>query len=1045
MRRSTRSDTLSASRRDRHGSRDLISRTRARRMLFESLEQRTLLSVTPVYVDDGYTSATPGWGVDHFANIQDGIDAVSDSGSVVVAAGAYTDPINIEGRSNVAIDGEGRDSVILQPTTALTANVGGMETWHKAAIRVVNSTGITLQGITLDMNLAKGNDVVSVLWWDSTGTIQNNAFRNNWVSDTIDAYLEQGIYADAPSYTDGSRADLTVSGNQFVDMGRTGVITDGYVAATITDNVFTKSVDDFGFGIELGAASTGIIANNIVSGYHTAASDGSNSAGIYIENSFTSGVASAVNKVVTLTGNEVSDCQYGLWVGNESGFEAGNVAIQCTASLNYIHDNTEGGVLLAAGDASVGSSLTAHFQNNRVENNGPVGYFVFTAGDGVITASLEGEIITGNGVGVYLNDYALSSPSTSSYDLSIHDSTLEGNGVPAVQIDYSGASLDASGNWWGDNTPAGVASRVSGNVDYTPWLDTGTDSDANPNNGFQGQFDVLHVGAASPQTGTLGRIQEGIDLVNSGGTVNVHAGVYPGNVDGTAKAVTLSAGASPGQVTVDGNLTLGSSDTLPMELNGLSPGSGYDQWVVDGTVTLGGATLSVTRGFSPASGDSFVLIHNNGASSVIGTFAGLPEGQLLDIGGQTFGISYIDGADHHDVVLRRTDTGLNITAADAVKPELNSGYTHYTFTVTRGGVTSGTTTVKYAVTGWGTNPANKADYGGWWPHGSVTFHRGESVKTIRIDVHRDRALEADEEFTVTLSSASRGATIVTATANGTIINDDTGLAIAAADAVKAEGNTGLAPFTFTVTRSGVTTGETTVHYAVTGSGAHPARAADFGGKLPGGTVVFLAGETVHTLTLNVAGNLVVEPDEGFKVTLSKASGGAQITTAAAHGTILNDDIGLAIVAANAVKREGDGGLAPFTFTVTRAGLTTGVTTVQYAVTGGGTHPADADDFGGTLPSGVITFDVGESRKTLTIYVTGDAVIEPDEVFIVTLSGASGTSQITTATAVGKILNDRTWWFYGNHGGGSSESSATQSEHPIGPVVDEAIRLLTEST
>src|SRR5205085_5851478 len=47
-------------------------------------------------------------------------------------------------------------------------------------------------------------------------------------------------------------------------------------------------------------------------------------------------------------------------------------------------------------------------------------------------------------------------------------------------------------------------------------------------------------------------ITEGVNAVATGGIVEVHSGTYPENVDTTTKAVNLSAGASPGQVTING-------------------------------------------------------------------------------------------------------------------------------------------------------------------------------------------------------------------------------------------------------------------------------------------------------------------------------------------------------------------------------------------------------------------------------------------------------------------------------------------------------------
>ncbi|WP_349602456.1 Ig-like domain-containing protein [Azospirillum argentinense] len=118
---------------------------------------------------------------------------------------------------------------------------------------------------------------------------------------------------------------------------------------------------------------------------------------------------------------------------------------------------------------------------------------------------------------------------------------------------------------------------------------------------------------------------------------------------------------------------------------------------------------------------------------------------------------------------------------------------------------------------------------------------------------------------------------------------------------------------------------------------------------------------------------------------------------------------LAIAATDADKREGDSGTTAFTFTVTRAGNTSGALTVDWAVAAG-TGPAggtlDAADFGGTLPSGSVSFADGEATKTITILVSGDTDIEPDETFTVTLSNPSVVATaIETASASGTIRNE----------------------------------------
>lgn len=117
----------------------------------------------------------------------------------------------------------------------------------------------------------------------------------------------------------------------------------------------------------------------------------------------------------------------------------------------------------------------------------------------------------------------------------------------------------------------------------------------------------------------------------------------------------------------------------------------------------------------------------------------------------------------------------------------------------------------------------------------------------------------------------------------------TNLAIAATNANQTEGNSGTKAFTFTVTRSGTTTGANDVNWAVTGTGANPANATDFGSVLLSGTVSFTDGETSKVITVNVQGDTTIEENENFTVTLSNPTNGANITTASAIGTIQNYD------------------------------------------------------------------------------------------------------------------------------------------------------------
>jgi len=102
--------------------------------------------------------------------------------------------------------------------------------------------------------------------------------------------------------------------------------------------------------------------------------------------------------------------------------------------------------------------------------------------------------------------------------------------------------------------------------------------------------------------------------------------------------------------------------------------------------------------------------------------------------------------------------------------------------------------------------------------------------------------------------------------------------------------------------------------------------------------------------------------------------------------------------------EGNSGTTTYQYTVTRSVVSAGAATVDWAVTGTGTNPANAADFGGTFPSGTVSFADGEASKTFDVLVTGDATVEMDETFLVTLSNPSS-GIILQATAIGTIVND----------------------------------------
>jgi fibronectin-binding autotransporter adhesin len=165
-----------------------------------------------------------------------------------------------------------------------------------------------------------------------------------------------------------------------------------------------------------------------------------------------------------------------------------------------------------------------------------------------------------------------------------------------------------------------------------------------------------YTGATTVNGGTLqidgSQSQSAVTVSNA--TLQGSGTVGPVSFAGTSGII--APGASPGILTC-GNFNAGAlgSGTLQIEINGTTPGSGYDQINAQGTVTLTGIKLSPTLGFASSANDQFTIIQNDGSDAVVGTFTGLPQGTNLYIGGERFQITYTGGTGN-DVVLTRLVT-----------------------------------------------------------------------------------------------------------------------------------------------------------------------------------------------------------------------------------------------------------------------------------------------------------------------------------------------------------------------------------------------------
>lgn len=239
---------------------------------------------------------------------------------------------------------------------------------------------------------------------------------------------------------------------------------------------------------------------------------------------------------------------------------------------------------------------------------------------------------------------------------------------------------------------------------------------------------------------------------------------------------------------------------------------------------------------------------------------------------------------------------LSIQSDWVAQPEGDAGATAFTFTVTRTGDLSATTTANWSVLGGGPaqglpdGAAAAADFtGGALPSGSVSFAPGQSSATVQVNVAGDAAPEPNDVFRVVLSD------LVGATGGGStsgIIQNDDGGALSltrVSSGAQAEGDSGTTAFVFTATRSGGADGAASVEWRVEPGGA--ADSADFAGAaLPSGVVNFADGQTSAQVSVLVAGDVAVEANETFTVTLSNpVNAYVAFGAGTSGGTIQNDD------------------------------------------------------------------------------------------------------------------------------------------------------------
>ncbi len=229
----------------------------------------------------------------------------------------------------------------------------------------------------------------------------------------------------------------------------------------------------------------------------------------------------------------------------------------------------------------------------RIDNGGIVtsalGVIATHRGTGTVTVSGEGSHWSVAGVEYIADSLYVGGGNDSNGTLNIDNGglvTVTGNTLLGGRGANSNAAVSVSGN----NSAWNVQGRVDVGADpNTSWFSGPT-----------------HSATLTVEDGGIVFAEDGIYVYHNG-VVAGNGGMIVGDVHNLHG--TLSPGASPGFLAIDGNYIQGADGELILEIAGLTPGSDYDQLFVSGNASLDGlVTLRFLDGFAPLTGDVFEFL-----------------------------------------------------------------------------------------------------------------------------------------------------------------------------------------------------------------------------------------------------------------------------------------------------------------------------------------------------------------------------------------------------------------------------------------------------
>ena len=325
---------------------------------------------------------------------------------------------------------------------------------------------------------------------------------------------------------------------------------------------------------------------------------------------------------------------------------------------------------------------------------------------------------------------------------------------------------------------------------------------------------------------------------------------------------------------------------------------------------------------------------------------------------------------------------------DVTVVEGNTGTVSADFTLSLSEPSTLTAQVSWSV---GAGTASSNDYE--QRSGSAVFSPGETTKVVSIIVKGDLTDEPDEIFLFHLDRFILGqqAQSMNDTGVGTILDDDTPPSISVGNALVAEGSEGEAVAVFTVSLSAPSGWAVTADFA-TADGTALA-GGDYDATV--GTLTFAPGLISQEVTVRVNRDAEAEPAETFFLDLSNPDH-VTIADGQGLGTITDDPVPSISVGDVTVSEVG-----PLVFTLALSGASTKTVKVNFSMAAGTTEVSGVDY---STQSGTLSFNPGQTSKTISVSIYQDDMDEEDETFYLNLANPINAT-LLDPQALGTILDD----------------------------------------